>query len=82
MQTIIHCYHFNTSNKEEEAAYQELRRKLEAQGLKCHESWGGHSHYLQGLDGKTLTLETEFLFQNQWNTAPLEEGHNGYRVFD
>lgn len=82
MKTVLHSYYFNTEIPEELEAYAALKKSLSSQGLECFETWGGKSHYLPELDGKTITLETEYLFNNQWNTAPIEEGKLGYRVFD
>jgi hypothetical protein len=54
---------------------------MEAQGTKCFESWG--SHYQASLNNRELSLETDFVFDNQWNTAPVEGvSAEGLRVFD
>jgi hypothetical protein len=34
------------------------------------------------LDGLVIPLETEFVFDNQWNTGPVPGYPNGLRVFD
>lgn len=86
MKTVIHAYQFNTGRADEAAAYDALCAQLTAQGLKCFETWGDSgSHYLSDLDGKAIELETEHLFDNQWNTAPIEgdeKASTGRRVFD
>jgi hypothetical protein len=38
--------------------------------------------HIKPLDGCEVTLETKFLFTNQWNTAPTETSDKGLRVFD
>lgn len=84
MKTILHAYCFRTREPEDLVAWLALKAKLKGMGLKCFESFptGSGTHWLHKLDGVTLDLEDKFLFNNQWNTAPLEEGKNGYRVFD
>lgn len=83
METILHAYRFDISKPNEKTAYDALRAMLSGtMGLKCFETWGGGSHWMPTLDGHTLTLETESLFNNQWNTAPIGESKSGYRVFD
>ena len=82
--TTFHAYRFNLKDPNEKILYEELAAKLEAQGLRCFETWGGKGkHYMPELDGKHIELEPEFLFENQWNTAPIEGvSANGLRVFD
>ncbi len=85
LTTVLRAYRFDTSNTADAAAHDALRAKLTAQGLTCFETWGGDAggHYLSQLDGLTLTLETDHLFANQWNTAPIPGvSETGYRVFD
>lgn len=87
MKTVLHLYHFDTSKGDELAAYGALRAKLTAQGLSCFNSWTPgkreYSESLRALDGKEAELETATLFDNQWNTVPIEgTGLPGLRVFD
>lgn len=83
MQTIIHSYHFDVRNAADKAAYKDLCAKLKAQKLKRFCTWGNGSHYMPDIDGRTITLETESLFDNQWNTAPIDGvSESGLRVFD
>jgi hypothetical protein len=84
MQTILHTYYFDTRNDAERLAYNALKGSLEAQGLECFETWGNGSHYLGDdyLLGIGIELETEHLFNNQWNTAPFGKYEKGLRVFD
>lgn len=97
IKTTLHTYHFNTRNASEAEAYQELKTTLRAQGLKCFESHGSdEGHWRPFADheraqtagfgphvGFQVDLETEHLFDNQWNTAPIPGlSEKGYRVFD
>lgn len=82
MKTTIHTYKFDISNPAEKTAYAELCAKLKSQGLKCFETWGsGAGHYFPfaAHDGETIELETESLFNNQWNA---DISGKGWRVFD
>jgi hypothetical protein len=79
MKTKLHVYHFDMAKPDDKAAYEALCAKLTAQGLKCFESWGdprsgGHYSGVKDLAGEVV-LETEHLFENQWNTST-------HRVFD
>lgn len=82
MKTVLHSYYFDTRNPAEKAQYEELKAKLEGMGLNCFETHGGNSHYIPSLDGEIELDTTNFLCDNQWNTAPKEEGKNDHRVFD
>lgn len=83
LKTTIHAYKFYINEPKDKAAYEALKAELKAQGLKCFESWGGKSHYLPGIDGREIELEIEHLFQEQWNTAPIDGfAEHGYRVHD
>lgn len=82
LTTTLHAYYFNTANADEKAAYRALKQRLTDQGLTCFETWGQGSHYLPESDKATLTLETDHLFNNQWNTSPCKKSDKGYRVFD
>lgn len=83
IKTVIHAYYFNTKNAEEKTAYEALCKKLVRRGSKCFETWGGSSHHMPQLDGVEVELETNFLFENQWNTAPIPGvSDKGYRLFD
>lgn len=80
--TTFHAYRFDTRNPDDAAACKTLFYDLLGQGLKAFHAWGRDSFYKPELDGRTLELETEHLFANQWNTAPLGVDKNGLRVFD
>lgn len=88
IQTVVHAYNLDTSKPDDAKAYAEMcdglkgwphRMKSLSMGRDDNGYYFGFgSHH----DGQTITLETDFLFENQWNTAPEEEGKNGWRVFD
>lgn len=83
IKTTIHAYRFDLSKSDDAKAYAELCSKMKAQGTECFETWGGLSHYQPSWDGLQITLETEFVFDNQWNTAPIVGvTDKGLRVFD
>lgn len=84
MKTVIHSYNFDIRNEAEKLAYEELKLKLKSNGLKCLESHGGGSHYSAAYaSGLEIELETQHLFDNQWNTKPIEGlSASGLRVFD
>lgn len=84
MKTTIHTYRFDLRIPSESAKYKELCETLRATPGRGHwmESHGGGLHYQPRLDGVEVTLETEHLFDNQWNTKPIGDSEKGLRVFD
>lgn len=84
IKTTIHAYRFDISKPADAKAYDELCAKMQAQGTKCFETCGGGgSHYLESCDGRQVELETGYMYDNQWNTAPVEGvSDKGLRVFD
>lgn len=82
IKTVIHQYQFYINKAADKEAYEALKTKLAAMGLKCFESHGSGSHYNGDLDGRELELETKHIFNNQWNTAPIDDAKSGLRVFD
>ena len=84
LNTTLHVYHYNTDIKSDRQEYDALCASKKAQGITCFRThdFGRRSHYLPNLDGAQITLETEHLFYNQWNTAPIGNAENGLRVFD
>lgn len=85
LTTTLHAYNFDTRKPEEAEQYRALCEKLKA-GPERHKThdFGRSSHWLRDLDGVTVTLEAEHLFDNQWNTAPIagDTIKTGRRVFD
>ncbi len=80
----MHTYRFCTyRNLEQVEAHQALCAKLKATGLRMLHMAGGAAHCSSELDGKEIELETEHLFNDQWNTAPIAGvSDSGLRVFD
>lgn len=79
MKTIIHSYYFNLNNKSEEQDYSELVTRLRKTHKKFHATG---DYYYPNLDGAEIELETQHIFENQWNTAPIGKYTKGLRVFD
>lgn len=87
LKTTIHAYRFDVSKADEKEAYAALCAKLANHPPKMHSSsWAagpGHYEFVRDIDGQTVELETEHLFDNQWNTAPIPgKSDKGLRVFD
>ena len=81
MKTIIHYYEFDTKDDKQELEYNKLCNKLKAMKLTCFESIGVnrftfYSKEIKPLDGQKIELDTEHIFDNQWDTT------KGLRVFD
>lgn len=84
MKTTIHTYRFDLRVPSERDKYTELSETLKTTPGRGHwmESHGGAMHYQPGQNGVELDLETEHLFDNQWNTRPIGDAKKGLRVFD
>src|SRR6185295_4865296 len=89
MRTIIHAYYYDISKKKDMQEYTELTEKLKTLGLKLFDGISlnknvitYHKNIIAPLDGTEIELETKFLFNNQWNTAPTVTSESGLRVFD
>lgn len=80
IKTVLHSYQFDTSSKEGQEGYSALCAQLKELDKFC--AWGGKDLHLSHLSGKTVALETNHLFSNQWDTAPVEGSKSGLRVFD
>lgn len=87
INTVLHYYRFDISQPEQAEQYKALCEQLKAQGLKVFDSISpDHSKFykekIQPLNGQIVKLETEHLFNNQWNTTATETSEIGLRVFD
>lgn len=86
IQTTYRAFCYNLDKPEEKAQWQALKKRLKRDGrgrIMESWSWDGDSHYRPKLDGTVLTLETEHVFDNQWNTTPVAGvSDRGLRVFD
>ena len=85
MKTKIFSYRFDTRNADEKEAYTAFIAEREAAGSSVFCSWGGKGSHWRAwaVGGRDITLETNRLYDNQWNTVPIEGmSTSGYRVFD
>ena len=66
--TTLNLYHFDLRDEGQKKEYNILTKALKAQGLKKFHSHGGRGHYYPFLNQEgPVSLETKFLFNNQWN---------------
>lgn len=79
LETVLHVYRYNIGEPDQATAYKQLRAQLKDGRKWMHCLAMGTRLPLQ--DGP-VTLETKFLFSNQWNTGPLPNLPSGARVFD
>jgi hypothetical protein len=82
LKTIIHTYSVDEKAPGGHDKYRKLREQLQADGrhfFNVHRSDNDNRFPFQ--DGDTIELETNFLFDNQWNSADTPE-RKGWRVFD
>lgn len=85
MKTKIFSYRFDTRKADEKAAYAAFVAERKAAGSSVFCSWGSKGSHWRAwaVGGRDIELETKRLFDNQWNTAPIEGvSTSGYRVFD
>lgn len=87
MKTTLHYYRYDVSKDTQRGEYDQLCKTLREMGLNKFAGIGldDSKHYRQhikGLDDRTLELETECIFNNQWNTARTPTSESGLRVFD
>lgn len=91
IKTILHTYRFDISKPAEAAAYENMCETLRS-AIPPHPHWmhclaeprdkNEHRATLKANDGQFIELETDCLFDNQWNTGPLPGSPKGLRVFD
>lgn len=90
MKTILRTYRFDLTNPVDAVAYQELHEKLIASGVQCHAAAQAYTTEsvaywakLEKLNGQEIELQTDFITDDQWNTAPVQGiSESGFRVFD
>jgi len=87
MKTIINYYRFDISDITQNEEYLKLSTILINLGLKKFDSIAESHHrfyndLIKPLNGQEIELETEFLFNNQWNTGKTQTSEKGFRVFD
>lgn len=88
LECVLHCFRFDTDTDEGLQGWKQLKQET---GLPFRDSptTSNDSKALQfrewvsELDGERVILETAFLFDNQWNSAPWEGGsETGLRLMD
>lgn len=88
MKTELHVYFFDVDIPSQAKEWTELQETLKARGLECFRASGEyHRPFADVGPVVPITLETNHLFRNQWNTGPIEgletsKGSTGFRVFD
>ena len=90
IKTILHTYIFDTSKTSEREAYDSLKLQLKSLGLKCFSTIAFYSKQqekfdraIKSLDQKHVELKLSHVFDNQWNSAPIENiSDNGLRLHD
>lgn len=87
MKTIIHYYDYWLDGNAVLLEYESLFEKLTNKGLECcvAVSSGNHDFMqkIKALDGKEVEFDLTHIFNNQWNTVPIEGVSNiGLRVHD
>jgi hypothetical protein len=95
INTVLHSYRFDTSKEGDRAAYAALTARLSAEGYTAWVNDLSRSSYATDKAGwkfsekvgqlgeQTIGLETEHLFSNQWNSAPiLPQFEEGARLFN
>jgi hypothetical protein len=93
IKTTVHAFRFDISNPEQKAAWLAVKADRKASGVKTWTNNQGASYsdgkahkfsiLMLSLDGMTIELETDFVNDDQWNTAPIEgKSEIGLRVFD
>lgn len=82
LTTVLHVYHYDISDPIQADGYKRLTAELKA-ARTPHKMHAIGDYYAQGKALKgPIALETDHLFDNQWNSAPTSDGGNGSRVFD
>ncbi len=83
LKTTITSFYFNISVPAEAEAYKALCDKFASLHIKCFEACGNGSHYNSAVNGLSIELETQHIFDNQWDTSPITSiSGKGLRVFD
>jgi hypothetical protein len=84
MRTIIKSFYFDVSIASQAADYAALCESMAKQGTECFETHGGKGHHFDWCkDWLEIELDTNHVFNNQWNTGPIDGvSEQGYRVFD
>lgn len=87
MKTILKSYRLYIDNASEREEYERIVAKMRAENVKCCRALGSKAddYFCYGFaaHGAEIELDTGHVFNNQWNTAPIEGvTATGLRVFD
>lgn len=81
LKTTLTRYRFDIDEADQREAYKALREKLEADGRHWFNAIADPSNARKRCPEGEVELETDCLFDNQWNTVGVGD-HSGYRIFD
>lgn len=83
IKTTLHYYRFDLSDDNQDLEYMSLINKLKSEGRSLFDSHANmgkegreYREKIASYNKKIIELETEYIFNNQWNTV------EGLRVFD
>lgn len=91
IKAVLRTYRLDLSKPHERAEYDRIVAGLQARGIRKFDVMaetfptrkGAISTTAPELNGREIEIETEHLFDNQWNTAPIDGySENGLRIFD
>jgi hypothetical protein len=69
IETRLHKYSYDISDPTQQNEYKSLCKELKRKGLKLFDSINSHKwEYWQNLP-KTVLVETDYVFDNQWNST-------------
>lgn len=88
MQATLYAYNLFIKDPTDRAKYEAIVAKMKARGTECFRALAEDKHayfyeFASGENGVKVTLATDYIFNNQWNTTPIKGvSENGLRVFD
>lgn len=82
LKTKITKYRFDMREPEQKREYEALRERLK-DWPHCMTAFGAYYDTAERIGRREVELETKHLFDNQWNSAPIEGvSEKGLRLFD
>lgn len=90
LKTRIHSFRFEVDKPGQLLAWEQFKAERRASGIKPFEIMGDHGQNARDFQKKIsaiscqeITLETEYLFADQWNSAPIPGvSETGLRLMD
>lgn len=88
VSATLNYYRFDCSKHNEKIAYFELYEKLKKSGLKMFDTYAHnktsrfYKDTIRPLNGLQIEIETDFIFNDQFNTSPTTTSEKGLRLFD